>query len=110
MQKAPLTRVLEDILCRQHYESTQPLGTHLTLPIPEQRCKIPAVQGQLAMLRGWDATFSCIPTLLLALPYGYVADRYGRKIVLVLGLLGLTLSFAWTLLVGRIPCLALWER
>lgn len=101
MQKAPVTRAFEDILCRKYYESTTPLGTHVTLPIPEQDCKIPIVQGQLAMLKGWDTAFACIPGLLLALPYGYVADRYGRKIVLVLSLVGVALGIAWVQLVGK---------
>ena len=102
MQRAPMMRAIEDILCRKYYESATPLGTHITLPIPEQDCKFPAVQGELAMLKGWDAAFSCIPGLLLALPFGYVSDTYGRKIVLVLSLLGITLSLAWSILIGKI--------
>ena len=102
MERAPMMRLMEDILCRKYYESTAPLGTHITLPIPEQECKIPAVQGELAMLKGWDAALACIPGLLLALPYGYIADRYGRKIVLLLSLIGVTLGLAWILLVGEI--------
>ena len=101
MERAPMMRLMEDILCRKYYESTAPLGTHITLPIPEQECKIPAVQGELAMLKGWDAALACIPGLLLALPYGYIADRYGRKIVLLLSLIGVTLGLAWILLVGK---------
>lgn len=110
MLQSPLVRALEDILCRKYYESMQPLGTRISLPIPEQDCKMPAVQGQLAMLRGWDSAFSCIPTLLLALPYGYIADTYGRKIVLVLGLLGLILGTAWTLFISKSSCSVSWDN
>jgi MFS family permease len=100
---------MEDILCRRHYESTAPLGTHITLPIPEQHCKIPAVQGPLAMLKGWDVAFSSIPGLLLAVPYGYVADKYGRKIVLILGALGVTLSLVWTQIVRKFCFQSRWK-
>ncbi|RFU28106.1 hypothetical protein B7463_g8215, partial [Scytalidium lignicola] len=102
MQKAPMTRAFEDILCRKYYESATPTGTHITLPIPEEDCKIPIVQGQLAMLKGWDAAFACIPGLLLAFPYGYIADRYERKIVLVLSLVGVTLGVVWLQLIVRL--------
>lgn len=108
MQKAPMTRAFEDRLCRKYYESATPIGTHLTLPIPEEDCKIPIVQGQLAMLKGWDAAFACIPGLLLAFPYGYIADRYGRKIVLILSLVGVTLSYVWVQLIGKSSYSNLW--
>jgi hypothetical protein len=107
MQRAPLARVLEDIICRKYYESSAPLGTHIAEPIPEQDCKMPQVQGPLAMLRGWDAAFACIPGLLLAVPYGYIADRYGRKLVLVMGLLGVTLGLGWVQIFGKISYSAL---
>jgi hypothetical protein len=105
MERAPMLRIMEDILCRKYFESTAPFGAHITLPIPEEKCKIPEVRGELAMLNGWDAALSCIPGLFLALPYGYIADRYGRKIVLLLSLIGVTLGLAWVQLVGKISLL-----
>jgi hypothetical protein len=107
MQRAPLARVLEDIICRKYYESSAPFGNHVALPIPEEDCKMPQVQGPLAMLRGWNAAFSCIPGLLLAVPYGYIADRYGRKLVLVTSLVGATLGLGWVQIFGKICCSAL---
>jgi MFS family permease len=105
MQRTPLTRVLEDILCQQYYNSTGPMGTQITLPIPEEDCKMPEVQSPLAMLLGWDSTISCIPGLFLALPCGYIADRYGRKIVLLVCLLGLVLKLLWIQILGKTPSL-----
>lgn len=102
IQKAPTMRAVEDILCRKYYESMSPLGSHISLPIPEGDCKNAVVQGELAMLKGWDVTFSCIPGMLLAVPFGYISDRYGRKIVLLLSLLGVTLGLAWVIFIGKI--------
>ena len=95
MMRAPFLRLLEDIVCRKFYESTAPFGSHVTLPIPEDECKIAAVQAEVAMIKGWDQAFSCIPAIFLAVPYGYVGDRYGRKIPLVLSLFGLLLGIIW---------------
>jgi len=101
MQRAPFMRILEDILCRQYYSSSPTLPTfpHLDgkLQIPESSCKVPLIQSELAMLRGWDQMFSCIPGILVAVPYGVVADRWGRKLVLVMGVAGILLALVWTL-------------
>ena len=90
MTRAPLVRLLEDVICRSYYESSEPSGLDfdLSLPIPEGKCKLPWIQSELAMLRGWDSIVSCIPGLLLSVPYGVLADKHGRKLVLVLTLVG----------------------
>jgi hypothetical protein len=54
MTKAPLMRLLEDVICRKYYESTEPAGIGLSLPIPEENCKLPPIQSELAIFRGWD--------------------------------------------------------
>lgn len=101
MNRAPWMRIQEDIVCRQYYQHTFPNEFEDPFdPIPEDRCKVPDVQSKLAMLRGWDQTLSCIPSVFTAVPYGVVADKYGRKPVLILCLFGLLLSIAWAELVG----------
>jgi MFS family permease len=101
MNRAPWMRIQEDIVCRSYYKSTFPNEFENPLePIPEDRCKVPDVQARLAMLRGWDQTFSCIPSIITAVPYGVMADKYGRKVVLILSLFGICLSLGWAEFVG----------
>jgi len=104
MSKAPLMRLLEDVICRSYYESTQP-GQRptfdLSLPIPEAECKSPWVQSKLAKLRGWDTVISCIPGVLLSVPYGVLADKRGRKFVLILALVGVILGLLWVCFVSE---------
>ncbi|KAE9374833.1 MFS general substrate transporter [Stipitochalara longipes BDJ] len=99
MTKAPLMRLLEDVICRSYYESTEPPTIDLSIPIPEGDCKSPWIQSKLAMLRGWDTVISCIPGLLLSVPYGVLADKRGRKFVLILALGGVLLGLLWALIV-----------
>ncbi|KAE8150842.1 major facilitator superfamily domain-containing protein [Aspergillus avenaceus] len=54
-------------------------------------CKSPEVQGELALLIGWKETLDQLPGIIVALPYGLAADRFGRKPIL-LGLFGLVLE------------------
>ena len=107
MMRAPTTRIMEDIICRHYYDSleTVPIGIDLTKPIPEDNCKVPAIQAELAMIRGWDMTFSCLPGLLLSIPYGVLADKYGRRFVTILSLIGVTLAAFWLMLVCKFSLL-----
>jgi hypothetical protein len=92
--RAPFMRILESILCRQYWQQHDrtrfPTGE-----IDEERCKIGSIQADLAMLKGWDLLFSCLPTMLMTIPMGIVADRYGRKRLMFISLLGLTMATTW---------------
>ncbi len=85
----PVNQIMEDILCRQYhpdvYGSVQPDD-------PDSICKSQDVQKQLAMLRGWAATFDCIPGILLGVPYGILSDSWGRKPVTILSFVGLCIN------------------
>jgi len=98
MMRAPLARILENIVCRKYYEST---SSFIVLPIPEENCKVGPIQRELAMLKGWDITISCVPGLFLAVPYGVLADKYGRKLVWGLCSTGIVLSVMWAIFIGK---------
>jgi len=99
LMRAPFIRLLEAILCRQYWQEHDP--GRFPGKIEEKWCKVATIQAELSMLRGWDLLFSCLPTILLTIPMGIVADRYGRKMLLFLALSGLTLATAWMQIVGE---------
>ncbi len=99
----PMNAIMESIICRQlHPDVFSP-------PAPAQRrfaggglvltddpvCKSPDVQGYLAVLRGWQATFDCVPGIVGAVPYGVLSDRWGRRPLLGLSLGGIVASIVW---------------
>lgn len=90
---APQTQLFEDIACRKYYSSAQ--GT----PVfdGENRCKAPEVQDTVAQLFGWQAFFDGIPGLLLAMYYGVLADKHGRRPVMFLSKIGQLLAMCWVL-------------
>lgn len=80
-----LSEMMEGSICQREY-------SNVTSPYTDPRCKNEAVQTRLATVKGWEQTFSLLPGLLLAVPYGMVADRYGPKFVLCLIWIGDILS------------------
>lgn len=93
---APSSAIMENIICRSRYPDVTP-----NVMAGDPRCKEPAVQGTLATIRGWATTLDCIPGILGAVPYGIMSDKWGRKPVLVLSLLGLVLAVGWSFVVCK---------
>ncbi|GKT42536.1 efflux pump ustT [Colletotrichum spaethianum] len=93
LQVPPSYQLMEEIICRKHYPD------HIiSQDDDDDLCKAALVQGELAMVKGWQASFDCIArksSLLTAIPYGVIADKYGRRPVLSLAMLGITLEFLW---------------
>lgn len=87
----PMNQVLEGIIC--HNVSPAAPGPS------DARCKDTTVQSELSFIRGWQVTFDTIPGLVTAVPYGIMADAYGRELVLGLSVLGGALAGSFTVLV-----------
>ncbi|KAI0194212.1 MFS general substrate transporter [Astrocystis sublimbata] len=106
--ESPQLRIFESIICYRYYEAADPskllLGRHELGPgalggVAEKWCKVNSVQTDVALLRGYQQTLDGIPALLLGVPFGLAADRFGRKPILTLGLVSLLLRDAWVQLV-----------
>ncbi|GKT65419.1 ATP synthase F0 [Colletotrichum tofieldiae] len=89
LQIPPSFQLLEDIICRKYFPD------HILPGGGDDVCKTPEVQGELAMIKGWQASFDCVAPLLTSIPYGVIADKYGRRPVLSLAMLGVTLELLW---------------
>ncbi|KAI1296972.1 major facilitator superfamily domain-containing protein [Xylaria venustula] len=95
----PLTRIFEDILCRQYYDQ---IHSH-DQPIDEDMCKVDAIQSKLAYLLAIMASLNAGVSVLSALPWGIAADKIGRRPVFALGLIGMSISVLWIMIVGWFP-------
>ena len=96
---APKTRVYEANICLHYFEENDPSKIGPDGTVPEAECKIDVIQQKLAMIFGWQETFDAIPSILLAVPFGALADKWGRKWIFAVSLLGLQLNSAWVLLI-----------
>ena len=96
MSTAPQTSIFEQIICRNYLANLQntPETSRLDL-LAEDPCKSEFVQGELAVVNGYKETFNILPSILLSLPYGVLADHWGRKPVLYLGIMGILMSELW---------------
>ena len=100
MSMAPQTRLFEDIVCRQFYQWDSS-GLSGTGGPSEAMCKDPAVQDVVARLFGWQTFFDGIPGLLLAMWFGVLADKKGRRQVFLLSVVGSALASAWVLFICK---------
>ncbi len=94
---APRVRLFESSVCTRYYMQEDPSLVHRPGDVPEHLCKVNPVQDELASVLGWQLFFDSIPAILLPVPYGYLADTRGRKQIVILAMLGYTLSYIWTL-------------
>ncbi|KAL4952555.1 major facilitator superfamily domain-containing protein [Aspergillus filifer] len=94
MAGGPMTRIYESIVCRDYYSAYDP--SKLTLgadgQVPEELCKGKEVQSEVAAVKGYMEFFEGMLSILLAAPYGLLADRYGRKKTLCFGIPGFVLN------------------
>ncbi|GLB19587.1 hypothetical protein AtubIFM61612_009494 [Aspergillus tubingensis] len=102
LSQAPQTEVWLEIVTRKFC----PVGQDG----PE--CQMDRVQREVALLQGWKDTLEQVPGILFAVPYGVLADRIGRRPVLLLCAVGFTLSDTWTKAVGwfsdQLPLRLIW--
>ncbi|KAJ4379035.1 hypothetical protein N0V85_008915, partial [Neurospora sp. IMI 360204] len=91
----PTNAVEESIICRNLHPDVVSEFANNTASIllsDNPVCKEEDVQSYLAMLQGWQATFDCIPSILMTVPFGILSDKWGRRPVLALAMSGTMLQ------------------
>lgn len=103
VSKAPLIRIFESVICQNHFALVDPSKINSHGVVEERYCKVGPVQEELALLRGWQDFFDYIPGLFLAIPFGMLADRYGRKWLCLLNIASMWLRMGWICFVCAFP-------
>lgn len=67
---APAVRILESILCHDHYKKFDPSRIGNNGAVEEKYCKIDQVQEMVAFLNGWDTFFANLPGMMNELYQG----------------------------------------
>ncbi|KAL6235308.1 hypothetical protein BDW75DRAFT_143516 [Aspergillus navahoensis] len=92
MAGGPMTRIYESIACREYFAQVDPAKIGSDRQVPEELCKLKEVQSEIAAVTGYMEFFQGVLSVILAAPYGLLADRYGRKKTLCLGIPGFILN------------------
>lgn len=77
-------RALESMYCYEYYLARDSPLVGLGKHIPERLCKDDSIQKNLASTAGLIMFVRMLSAMIGALPLAYVADRWGRKTVVVL--------------------------
>ena len=96
---APKVRLLESAICQRHYLAHDPSRVDDNGNVPETECKLNTIQSELAILRAGMSVLEGLVGVLVALPYGTMADTKGRRLGAALSMIGMTLSESWVILV-----------
>ncbi|KAI9835251.1 MAG: hypothetical protein M1819_002395 [Sarea resinae] len=95
-----LIQVFEDVICEDYYQQPPASnGSASSTPPLADRCKAQAVQKELALVRGFQQLVPVFAALLCTVPYGLLAERIGRRRVLVLSGAGVFAALSWVLAV-----------
>ncbi|KAK4465182.1 major facilitator superfamily domain-containing protein [Cladorrhinum samala] len=100
LYQLPLNRVIERRLCRDFYTATDPSVLGPDGEVREDLCKIDKIQQELAWIQGAMETAWIVGDFVMAIPLGFVAERYGRRTVLALNLMPRLCMLAWAVAVG----------
>lgn len=112
MTQGPYTRIFESIACKHWYRDHDPSQLGSDGEVPEDACKSSAIQSEVATIKGVMEFFDGVSSVLLAIPYGLLADRIGRKPTIMLSIPGFILNMAISLVVlwwsDIFPLRAIW--
>ena len=103
MHHASQIRIFESIICHQYYRKHDPTQFTIDGIIPEALCKIESVQAEMSSLRGWGSFWGHLPGLFLAIPFGMLADKYGRKWIFVMNIVAMQGKATWQYVVCAYP-------
>lgn len=79
----PLNSLLEEHICKRIYADR---------PYDPDFCKgDAAVSSMQTFIDGWSGTFGLLPAVIFAIPYGLLADKWGRHRIILLTTIGLFL-------------------
>lgn len=91
----------QEFICRQFLSSNGDNGGY------DKACKspkgetAPEVDHELGVIAYWDFFFSLFPATLVAIPFGLVGDKHGRKKFVVLSSGGIAVSAVFRVLICK---------
>ncbi|KAJ5544759.1 MFS transporter [Penicillium sp. DV-2018c] len=107
MIPGPMVRIIETIACDNYWRRHDPARLPPSGHLPEHLCKIAAVQTEVATVKGYSDLFEgllrgkivsadIVKGAICAIPYGILADKYGRRRAIRLTVPGFLLNSLMT--------------
>ncbi|KAJ9157593.1 Major facilitator superfamily transporter [Pleurostoma richardsiae] len=100
LYQLPLNRVIERRLCREYYGKNDPSAINPGGSVDEKLCKLDEIQEDLGWIQGVMETVWIVGDFIMTIPMTFMADRYGRRAILLLNLVPRIAMLCWAVIVG----------
>ncbi|KAH8816606.1 major facilitator superfamily domain-containing protein [Xylogone sp. PMI_703] len=102
-------RAIEAMYCYEYYAARGSPLIEMGKHIPERLCKDPSIQKELAKTSGLIMFVRMFSAMIGAVPLGWAADRIGRKPVVVVHKINVTITcVSWLVLYLSFPKVPIW--
>ncbi|KAH3631723.1 hypothetical protein KXW27_001596 [Aspergillus fumigatus] len=92
MIPGPMVRIIEIIVCEGYWRAHDPSRLPASGHVADHLCKIEEVQAEVTTIKGYLDFLEGLLCVLCAIPYGFLADRYGRRQAIRLTIPGFLLN------------------
>ena len=120
LYQLPLNRVIERRLCEEYYAKSDPPALRPDGGVDEKLCKINVIQQDLGWIQGAMETIWVVggkfsppsshqaqrlvlidsADFVMTIPIGFMAEKYGRRAILLLNLVPRVVMLSWAVAVG----------
>ncbi|KAF4967047.1 hypothetical protein FSARC_5338 [Fusarium sarcochroum] len=101
LYQLPLNRLIERRLCVDYYRLNDPSQIQPDGSLDEQLCKVREIGKGLGRIQGVMETLWVAGDFVMTIPLSFLAEKWGRRVILRLNLLSRAFMLLWAIIVGH---------
>ncbi|CAG7559815.1 unnamed protein product [Fusarium equiseti] len=101
LYQLPSNRLIERRLCIDYYRRNDPSKV-LHGGVDEKLCKIRDIEKELGRIQGVMETLWVAGDFVMTIPLSFLAEKWGRRVILRLNLLSRSFLLLWAIMVGNL--------
>ncbi|VTT67771.1 unnamed protein product [Fusarium fujikuroi] len=105
LYQLPSNRLIERRLCIDYYYQNDPSQIQPDGSVDEKLCKIREIEKDLGWIQGVMETLWVAGDFIMTIPLSFLAEKWGRRVILRLNLLSRSFMLLWAIMVGAFDTL-----